>query len=142
MRGSCAERRTEARVSKSASNRGIVDFLDDAGNKASESLDTDRLTGGLVLSGYTAHSVASIYLLSGDTDLAVTFTNAIGLLIVSEDNEFSLRLAGGETLLTDIRKLEVWGHVSTKKVASTSVLLTGNGVTPSKLKVYIIEKPA
>lgn len=129
-------------MAKKASLRIMLDFLDDDGQKASESLDTDRLTGGVLLAGYTAHDVKSLLLPAAATDQAVTFTDCIGIVIVTEDFEFSARLVAGQQLMANLRCFVAWAHDTAAGIWTTSILLTGNTVTPSDLRIYIIEKPA
>lgn len=113
------------------------DHVDDTGESPSK-----KLCESLILSGYTDATISKyIALASGASDQAVSFTDAIGVLLVS-DTPFSLRLAGGETLLTNLRAFVVWCDDALDGAAQTSVLLSGNGSSVSNIEAIILEKPA
>ena len=122
--------------------RLLVDFMDDDGQEAAESLDTDRLTGGLVLGDYVAKSVLDLQLGAAAVDQAVTFTAALMLLVVSSDYPFKLRLAAGQAQMPNARLWMVMTDDEDEAAHTTSILLSGNGTNPAQIKVYILEKPA
>ena len=131
-------------ATKEAALRIVLQHLNDTGESPEKALDTDIIDqAGLVLSEYTDLTPGRrVLLAAAAADQAITFTNAIALVIVSHDNAFKLRLAAGETLLTNLRAFVVWADDEDDAVKATSVLLTGNGVTTADLELWIIEKPA
>ena len=52
-----------------------------------------------------------------------------------------MRVASGETLLTNLRAFMVWADDTADGILQTSVLVTGNGATTANLTVVVIEKP-
>jgi hypothetical protein len=123
--------------------RIVLQHMNDTGDTAAKSLDTDEIDqAGLTLSGYEDLTPGRrIRLGASAADQAVAFTDALGILIVSHDYPFSLRLAAGETLLTNLRAFVVWADDTDDGVHQTSCLLTGNGSYAADLEAWIIEKP-
>lgn len=122
-------------ATKSASLRLILEALNDTGEAAEKELDTTK-----DLDSYTDITPGRrIALAAAAADQAVAFTDAIGIVLVSHDNPFSLRLAAGETLLEDLTVFVVWGSATDDGVHQTSVLLTGNGDNIADIEVWIIE---
>lgn len=110
---------------------------DDTGEAVSK-----KLCEALVLSGYTQADMSKyIALAAAAADQAVTFTDAVAIILFSHDNPFQLRLAGGETLLSNLRCFVIWCDDTDDEAHSTSVLLTGNGASIANLEAIIIEKP-
>lgn len=126
-----------------AALRIVTEHMNDTGDSAAKSLDSDQVNrGGLTLSGYEdATPGRRIRLGTAAADQALSFTDAIAIVIVSHDYPFSLRLAAGETLLTNLRAFVVWADDTDDGVHQTSCLLTGNGTYAADLEVWIIEKP-
>lgn len=125
-------------ATKSATLRTLLTAVNDAGEEPEKSLDES-----FVLASFTDFTPGRrIRLAAAAADQAVTFTDAIALLVVSHDYPFSLRLAAAETLLENLRSFLVWADDEDSGVHQTSVLLTGNGTNVADLEVWIIEKPA
>lgn len=121
---------------KSAVLRLLLSSIDDTGYDPSKEADAS-----LTLSGYTDITPGRrLTLAAGASDQALSFTEAVGLVIISHDNPFKLRIAAGETLLTNLRRFVLWCDDEDDGARATSVLLTGNGSTPADLEVWIIEK--
>lgn len=125
-------------MAKEASLRLIVDSLNASGESPEKTLDEV-----LDLAGYTGITPGRrLSLAAVAADQAVTFVGAIGLIIISHDNFFKLRLATGETLMTNLRLFVAWASDEDTALASTvNVLLTGNGTTTADIEIWIIEKP-
>lgn len=125
-------------MTKEASLRLILNSLNASGDAPEKTFDET-----LDLSEFTSITPGRrLSLAASASDQAVTFTGAIGIVIMSHDNYFKLRLLTGETLLTNLRLFTVWANDEDTALASTvSVLLTGNGTTPADLEIWIIEKP-
>lgn len=130
-------------VTLNAALRLVVEHANDTGESPEKTLDTKALDrAGLVLSGYDSITPGKrLKLAPTDDDVEVTFTAAIGIVIVSRDYSFKLRHAVGETLLGNLRAYVVWAADIDTEIATTSVLLTGNGADTSNLEIWIIEKP-
>ena len=124
-------------VTKSASLRLGLEALNDVGEAPEKGVDET-----LDLSGYTDLTPGRrIALDPAAVDQAVTFTDAIAILIVSHDYPFSLRLVAGQALLANLRVFLVWADDELDDAHSTSVLLTGNTLNVADLEVWILEKP-
>jgi hypothetical protein len=122
---------------RSATLRVIVDMQDDTGAAPSKSLDET----GLLTLIKNATPGRRLILAPDADDEVVTFTNVAGLVIISHDYAFALRLAGGEALLDNLQMFVVWAKDTTAGAHTTSVLLTGNGTNEADLEIWIIEKP-
>ena len=122
---------------KSATLRLLLSVINDVGDQPEKEFDES-----LVLDSFATFTPGGRLLLAAaGADVAVTFTDAIGLLIFSHDNAFSLRLAAGEALLGNLRCHLFFCDDEIAGAHVTSVLLTGNTVTPSDIEYWIIEKP-
>ena len=116
--------------------RTILEQVNDVGESAAK--DVDEL---LALSGIENWTAGQrLVLAAAAADQAVTFTDAVALFIFSHDEPFKLRLASGGTLLANLRCFLLVGDTTTTAVHSTSVLLTGNGVSPASLEIWKVEK--
>ena len=126
-----------------AALRIVLQHLNDTGESPEKSIDTDSIDrAGLTLSGYEAITPGSrIKLAAAAAYQAVTFTDAIAIVIVSRDYPFSLRLAAAETLMENLRAFLVFADDTLDGVITTSFLLTGNGDNTADLEIWIIEKP-
>lgn len=124
-------------MAKEASLRLILDSLNAAGESPEKTLDET-----LDLSGYKSITPGQrIALAAAASDEAVTFTDVIGLVVMSHDNPFSIRLAAGETLVANQRLFVIWANDEDTGAIQTSVLLTGNGVNEADIEVWKIEAP-
>lgn len=110
---------------------------------AAVGLDPDNtLDESINLDGLEDVSVRKRVLSASAADEAVAFTNCIAAIIVTKDTSFQLRLAGGETLMPNLRAFIVWGHTESGTAClTTSFLLTGNGSNEANLEIWLIEKP-
>ena len=126
-------------MSSLASLRLIAETFPDAGLDPQCQIDTDEHPGPLQLIGFGEDSHETIFLAPAAADQAHTFTAASALVLVS-DQPFSLRLASGESLLTNLRMFVLWADDSANAAHSTRVLLTGNGDNTAKIKVLTIEQ--
>lgn len=124
-----------------ASLKIVAELQADSGLDPQCVLDSDDHPGPFTLSGYDEKTEQTIALGPAAADQAVTFTAAAGLILVS-DQPFSLRLAGGETLLQNLRAFVVWADTVADAVHSTSVLLTGNGENTASIQLKLIEQEA
>jgi len=120
-----------------ATMRLILEQIADTGESPETTYDES-----FTLSGFEEDVTKRILLETADADVAVTFTDAIAVLVFSIDNPFKLRLAGGETLLANLRAFLVWCDDEDDEALSTSVLLTGNGTNQARIRCLILEKPA
>lgn len=120
--------------------RLTAETQDDTGLEPVCAIDTDSWPGELSLSGFKVDEIATIALSPSAADQAVTITNVVGLILVS-DQPFSLRYAAGETLLANLRLNVIYCDDTDDHAATTSVLLTGNGTNEALVKVYQITKP-
>lgn len=118
--------------------RLLLSQLDDVGSPASKSFDKT-----ITLAGLQQWTCARrLTLAAAGADVPLTFTDALQVVVYSHDNAFKLRLGAGETLLANL-KVFAFATASTATGAKqTSVLLTGNGTTPSDIEVWISEKPS
>lgn len=110
---------------------------DEDGASTSKTLDL-----ALALTGYTDFTVRRILLAAGAVDQVLAFTGVVALILYSHDNPFKVRLAAGETLAPNTRLVVLYGHDEDEAVCSTSVLLSGNGTTPSSIEAWLVEQPA
>jgi len=122
-----------------ASLKIVAELQADSGLDPQCVLDTDEHPGPFTLSGYDEKTERTLALGPAAADQAVTFTAAAGLIMVS-DEPFSLRLAAGETLLTDLRAFVLWSDSVANAVHETSVLLTGNGQHTAAVQMKLIER--
>ena len=131
-------------MTQNAALRIVLQHMADTGESPEQSIDTDKIgRSGFTLSGYDDITPGRRLLLAVDADdQALAFDDAIGVLLVSRDYPFSLRLADGETLMTNLRAWLAFADDTDAGVLQTSVLLTGNGVNAANLEIWIIEKPA
>jgi len=118
-------------------SKTTIEYTNEAGEQPSKEFDEAALS----LASLTGYTVKKMLLAAAGSDVAISFTSAIGLFIYSHDNPFKLRLAAGETLMANLRKFEILADDTVDGVLATSVLLSGNTVTPSDLEIWIIEKP-
>lgn len=125
-------------------SRTVLEHEEAAGEAAEKTLDTNMIgPAGLSLSDYTDITPGKRVLLApAAADQALGFTNACALLIVSRDYPFSLRLAAGETLMSNLRKFELFADDTDDGILEGPVLLTGNGTNQASLEVWIVELPA
>lgn len=124
-------------ATKSVSARLILSALNDAGEQSAKDFDES-----LILSAFTDLTPGRrIQLAAGAVDQAMTFTACIGLLIFSHDTPFKLRLAAAQAQLDNVRSFFVFCDDKDDAAHTTSVLLSGNTVTPSDVEVWVIEKP-
>ncbi len=128
-------------MTQNAALRLVLQHMNDTGEEAAQTLDTDGFATGIPLSGYTDFSVRRIKLAVDADDQAVEFTAAIGVVVVSRDYAFSLRKADGETLFENLRLFVLWAADEDTEACTTSVLLTGNGDNVAAIEVWIFEKP-
>jgi len=122
---------------KNLTLRTIISAANDLGEQPAKELDES-----LTVDGFTQWRVEYVQLAAAGADVAVAFTAAVALFVFSHDNPFSLRLAAGETLMGNLRQFgPIMCDDEDDEALTTSVLLTGNGVTPSDIEVWIVEKP-
>lgn len=124
-------------ATKSVSVRVIIQQTDDTGEVADKGFDRT-----VELSSFSELTPGRrINLAASADDYEVAFTNASLLFVYSHTNKFGVRVADGETLQEN---LQMYGpfvsNAATNEVISGSILLTGNGSTPSDLEVWIVEK--
>lgn len=118
-----------------------VEIREDSGQAPTYAFDTDAILGGLLLSGWKVKHIDEIMLAASAVDQVVPFTDAICILLMTADNEFSLRLVAAQAQLTNQRVFFSLAHDTLQGVHTTSVLLSGNGTTPSQIYAIILEKP-
>jgi|DEB0MinimDraft_6_1074348.scaffolds.fasta_scaffold09432_3 hypothetical protein len=121
---------------QNAALRIVLELMNDEGSQASQTLDEC-----FTLSGYTVTRRQVVSLAPAAIDEAVTFTDAIALILVTKDYDFDLRMAAGETLLENLRFFTLWAYDTDEGVHQTSVLLTGNTTNTALVEVWTIEKP-
>lgn len=124
-------------ATKNMTIRTIIQPANDTGAEPVATFDET-----VSLSGYSDMTASRrMTLAAAGSDVAVTFTNAALLFIFSHDNKFSLRLGAGQTLLQNLKQFgPVVVNDATNSALATSVLLSGNGTTPSDLEIWITEK--
>jgi len=128
-------------ATKTATLQLILALLADVGEAALTEINSADLPFTIpALQGFTTLLHTELQLASGATDQAVSFTDAVGMFIVS-DEPFKLRLAAGEEQLDNLRAWIVWADDTADGIHQTSVLLSGNGLTAANITTYIIEKP-
>jgi len=125
-------------MSKEATARLVVQSFNDTGEPAEKTLDETLLLSGF----YDITPGRRMYLAASASDTAVTFTDVIGLVLYSHSNPFKLRLADAETQLDNLRMFVVMADDEDDGAHQTSVLLSGNGSTPSDIEIWLIEKPS
>ena len=104
--------------------------------------DEDPLGGGVLsLNGIQQHSVETILVPAAASEQAVTFTDACMVLLIGS-GPFDLRRATGETPFTNLRAFLVFADDTDDGVATTSILLDGNGVNQTTISAIIVEKPS
>lgn len=126
-------------ATQQATLRVVTQHRDDTSESPSKTQDET-----FTLQGYDGITFGQIYKLpAAAVDVAITFTAPIGLTILSHDNPFKYRLFTGETLIGPvIFCCPGWAPDEDAAItARTSILLTGNGDTPSRLEFVIVEKP-
>lgn len=125
-------------ATKSASLRLILEYKDDTTESPSKDFD-ETLT---LLDFDDATPGRRKKLTTTASDEALTFTDAIGLIVFSHNYPFSYRLKSAETLIGPTM-LAVVGFApdTTDGFHTTSILLTGNGDNVADLEIWIIEKP-
>ncbi len=117
--------------------RTVIAQRDDIG--AVDSKDFDETT--TLASFLDVTPGRRITLAAAASDTAITFTNAAFFFIRSHTNSFKLRLAAGETLMSNLIQFgPIVSNVATNSSLATSVLLSGNGSTTADLEVWIVEK--
>lgn len=124
-------------ATKNISIRTILELRDDTGAVESKGFDET-----LTLSSFLDVTPGRrITLAAAASDQAVTFTAGAALFIYSHTNSFKLRMASGETLMSNLRQFgPVVSNVATNNSTVTSVLLSGNGSTTADLEIWIVEK--
>lgn len=125
-----------------AALRLIAEFFNDVGEEAADEIDTGQLPSPLPLLSVTDRNAKRHTLANGATDEALTFTSAVALIIVTTDYPFTVKRASGETAWTNVRSFCVWADDTDAAVATTSVLLSGNGANDAHLLIWVIEKPS
>jgi hypothetical protein len=126
-----------------AALRLLYEMLPSQGASPGCSVDTDAdpLGGGqLSLEGLDSARNETILLASGASEQAVTFTDAVAIILIGS-GPFSLRRATGETPFTNLRTFVVWADDTNDGVATTSVLLDGNGANQVTIQAIVVEKP-
>ena len=117
--------------------RFIIEHLNNPGESADKRFDDCAFLTGL------QDLVASrrLVLLAAAVNQALTFTAPAAIFIFSRNGQrFNLRMASGETLITNLKAFSLVSDDITRGVATTSLLLTGNGVNNSDLEIWIVEK--
>lgn len=124
-----ATKRLDARV--------ILSLFDDTGESPAKGFDeTLSLSSFLDVTPGRRLTLAA----SAD-DQAFTFTSGAFLVIYSHTNSFKVRMAAGETLMSNLRLFgPVMVGAATNNALSTSVLLSGNGSTTADLEIWVVEK--
>lgn len=127
-------------ATKTALYRFLLNLFPDTGAEPTFDLDSASMPVPLPALEHLQYTVKQITLAPAADDQAVTFTAAIMLVVVG-DGAFGLRLAAGETLLTNSRMHAFVADDEDASVHETSILLTGNGASTVNVTVIIVEKP-
>jgi hypothetical protein len=120
--------------------RLILQYIADTGEAPSKEIDTQASPTPLVLDSFTDITPGRKLKLSPSADdQSLSFTNAAVLVIYSHDYPFGLRLADGETLVSNLRLFQfALDDVASAGLAGP-VLLTGNGQNQADLEIWIVE---
>lgn len=104
----------------------------------------DSFDESVVLEGYkTADLNKRLQLAPSAEDVSVTFQGPGLLVIQSRDYPFGIRMAAGETLLSNLRHFSLGGADLTASVhPGGSVLLYGNGENVANLFLRVVESNA
>lgn len=122
-----------------ATLRQIVTLLDDAGQEGCDAIDTGTDPfGPITIQGYKIASRSTVVLPVGAVDKFLGFVDAT-MLVLYGSGRFSLRLAAGETLLTNLRLFAVAGQENDEGVISSSVLITAVETSEVTLRVVVVE---
>ena len=124
-------------ATKGASLRLVLETVNDTGDTPAKSVDetfdltsfTDLTPGRRIALATTAD------------DQPVAFSDAIGVVVLSHDYPFGIRLAAGETLMSNVRLFVVYADDENAGVLTGSFLLTGNGTNVADIEVWLIEAP-
>lgn len=127
-------------ATRAASIQAILEFIADVGLSPECAVDTDESPGPFTLTGWDEKLQGTVKVGPTALDQALTFTDALAIVLVS-DQPFDMRLAAGETLLTNQRMFIVWADDTDDGVHQTSVLLTGNTIAQAIVSYFIIEAP-
>ena len=119
----------------------IAQITPDTGLEPICAVDTDSdAFAPLAITGFTEWRTAEIQLAAAAVDTAFTFTEAVAFLLFA-DEPISLKLAAGESELTNIRFAGWCADDEDDDVHSTSVLLSNPGASAAQVKVLYLEKP-
>ncbi|MFA5801198.1 MAG: hypothetical protein WC911_01845 [Thermoleophilia bacterium] len=92
------------------------------------------------LDGYTAKETKDLVLGPTAADQILTIPDACGIVILSEDYPFSVRLASAQKLVGPVL---FWSSIASDtddKIIDVSVLLTGNGTNAAALKILVLDQ--
>lgn len=101
-----------------------------------------RVDPSFCLTGWEDRTEKVVTIASGDADASVAIDDdACFVFVYSLDNKFSMRLAAGETLFTD---LMIFGPIVGYETTGTAypngeLLFTGNGHTASRVKIITVK---
>ncbi len=128
-------------ATKRATIRVILEVQSDTDEPADCVFDSADLPVAMsILSGFTSWRREELLLGASAADQALTFTDAIAILLVS-DTAFDYRHVAAEALQENLRMYLAWADDTADGIHQVSMLLSGNGVTPSQITAYIFEKP-
>lgn len=119
--------------------RVIAKTIPDTGREAVGELDTDQEAEPLVLSSFVGWKREALRVAAGAVDQAFTFTDAVAMLIFS-DEPFHIRLAAGQKQTTNIRFFGWCANTELLTVNTTSVLISVPGANPANLDILFVEK--
>ncbi len=129
-------------ATRSAILRILAQIVEDTGNEAGVDLDSDAMGGipSLLLTGIEEDDIKTIRLGPNATNQAVAWTDAVMVLLFS-DIAIDLRLAGGESLVENVRFFGFCTADLDDGAHQSGILLSGRGDATATVKILIVEQP-
>lgn len=119
--------------------RVVAQTIPDTGRQPVAELDTDEEPDPLVLLSFKGWKRESIQVPSLAVDQAFTFTDAVAMVIFS-DEPFHIRLVAGQQQITNLRSISWCADASNLACKGTSVLISVPGANPANLDILFVEK--
>lgn len=129
-------------MAQSAAFRFLADLLSDLGRDPSFHLDTDEDERPLRLEGFKECVQQKKVVLPADVDVSITIPDDIIALVVYSSEPIQMRLAAGETQLTNLRLFTAIADDELDEImAAGAILLTGNTTNEAVVRIIYLVKP-
>jgi hypothetical protein len=126
-------------MSRKFSPRVIAELTEADGLDPVTTVDSQEWPALAAISGFKKDACATLVIAPGDADVAHVIGACCALVILS-DEPISVRLAGGETLMSGVQEFLLRGKDSSQTVISGPLLFTGNGANEANVKVWAVSK--